>query len=177
MAERDFDAEFGNDAKEGHRFTLGGFTFHTPPVAPPGAFVAKGRGLMAAVAFLRAVVVPEDRANLERVFEMPDVTPSLVDTAPELLNKASDLLAALAIQEGVDEAKGALQEVVERAQAVETREGPIVSAAQVDQVAEWLMEATIGRPTQSPSSSSSGAGRTSNGSKGASRQAAKAGKT
>lgn len=179
MAERNFDEEFGYEDQEGHTFTLGGYTFHTPAVVAPGAFLTKGRGMVAAMNFLRRVVLPEERADLERIFETPELTPSLVDLAPDLLGAASLLLGALEIgsEEGIATARTELQNVVERAQAVEDRAGPIVSAHQVDIVAEWLMEATIGRPTISPSSSGNGDGRISTGSKATSRARAKAGKT
>lgn len=177
MADRNFDEEFEYDKQEGHSFTLGGYTFRTPPVAPPGAFLDSGRGLFAAVRFLRRLVLPEDRANLERVLEMSDSSAILLDLAPELLSAAAFVLAC---EEGDDEtarkkALDEMQKLVE--QAMQPAEpGPLISAHEVDEAARWLMETTIGRPTTSPSPSGNGDGRTSRGSKVASSKAAKAGK-
>lgn len=179
MAERNFDEEYDYDSKEGHSFTLGGVTFHTPPVVSPGAFLAGGRGLLAAVRFLRRAVVPEEQALLERVLEMPDTTATLVELGPELLAVAGLVVAYDQADDdkGRKEAIDKLAEVIERASATQEPLGVMVSGEQIDKAAEWLMEVTIGRPTQSSSSSSNGAGRTSNGSKGASSKAARAGKT
>lgn len=179
MAERNFDEGTEAEHPEGHQFTLGGYTFRTFGVAPPGAFLAGGRGLMAAVRFLRRVVIPEDRPALERVLEMNDATATLLDMAPELLATAALMLAS---EEGGDaddrrRAIDRLRDVVERAQTPDEPTGVLVSGVQVDEVAKWLMEETIGRPTKPSSPSSSGDGATSNGSKATSRAPAKAGKT
>jgi hypothetical protein len=182
LAERNFDEEFAYDEAEGHTFVLGGYTFHTPPVARPGAFLNTGRGLMGAVRFLRAVIVPEDRANLERVLEMSDTSGRLIDLAPDLLSAATLVLAAEEMSDDEEsavarkEAFSRLREVVE--QTMEAEEpGPAVSVIELDKVVDWLTEVTIGRPLVSPSSSGNGDERTSNGSKGISRKAARAGKT
>lgn len=183
MAERNFDEEFAELHGEGHSFTLGGYTFHTPAVAPPGAFLAGGRGLLLAVNFLRRVVLPEERADLERVLEMPDITGSLIDMAPDLLRAVMDFLVADELStakdtERRDKALATLREVAGKADAAmkAPEKGPDVSAVQVDEVADWLMEVTIGRPTKPPSPSGNGAGRTSSGSKATSRKPAKAGR-
>lgn len=177
MAERDFDAEFVNETLEGHTFTLGGYTFNTPPVAPPGAFLAGGRGLVAATRFLRRLVLPEQRANLERVLESPDTSATLIDLAPELLTAVGLYLAALEGEAGQEVALESLRDVVKRISEPEAHDGPMVSAYEVDTVSEWLMEVTLGRPTTSPSPSGNGGGRTSNGSKATSRKPARVGKT
>jgi len=178
LAERNFDEEYDYDSQQGHSFVLGGHTFHTRPVASPGAFLSAGGGLMAAVRFLRKLVLEEDRAALERVMEMDDTSASLIDAAPDLYAAAQRVLATEGISDPVrmTQALEKLREAVEKVRQ-DTEPGPIVSAAQVDEVAKWLMEETIGRPTRSPSSSSNGDGRTSDGSKASSRRPAKAGKT
>jgi hypothetical protein len=107
------------------------------------------------------------------------------DSSGKLLDLAPDFLAAsvrlLGMEENGDEEgrRGALdqmRELVEKAMEPD-EPGPLVSGHEIDVVAEWLMEVTIGRPLQSPSPSGNGEGRTSNGSKGTSRKAARAGKT
>lgn len=183
MADRDFDAEFDYENVEGHTFTLGGYRFNTPPVAPPGAFLAAGRGLVAATRFLRRMVLPDQRADLERVLESPDTSATLIDLAPELLTAVGLYLAALdaevdqEVKAGQQAALEALREIAERASQPEAHAGPRVSAYEIDTVSEWLMEVSLGRPTESPSPFGNGEGRTSNGSKAISRRPAKAGKT
>lgn len=67
MATRNFDEEFDYSSKEGHTFVLGGYTFHTVPVAPPSAFLSlnMGSGFEVAANFLKAVVIDEDKPMLE----------------------------------------------------------------------------------------------------------------
>lgn len=177
MAERNFDEEFGYESQEGHSFTLGGHTFHTPPVAPPGAFLEGGRGLVAAVRFLRRVVKPEDRPALERILEMPDTSATLLDLAPSLFDAAASVVATADDEAAHALALGELQALVEKAQEP-TERGPLVSAAEVDKAAEWLMEVTLGTSPKEPSPSSNGAARTSPTSKAVSRKpVARSGKT
>lgn len=175
MAERNFDEEFDYGSQESHSFTLGGHRFTVRPVAPPGAWLEGGRGLVAAVRFLRRVVVPEDRAALERVLEMPDTSAALLDAAPDLLDVANLVLATADDPESHVQALADLARVVEKAQ-VESEPGPLVSAHEVDQVAQWVMEQTLGRPTIASSPSGNGAGRTSPTSKAVSRKPTRAGK-
>lgn len=76
MAEKDFDAEYDYEGREGHTFILGGQKFRTKAVAPPSAFLPnKDTGLGAAVSFIRKVLVEEDLdAFMELVqAERPDV--------------------------------------------------------------------------------------------------------
>lgn len=172
MAERDFDAEFDHE-KEKHRFTLGGYRFRARAVAPPGAFLDASRGLTHAVRFLRRVVVPEDRAELERILEMGDTSANLIDNAPDLLQAAALVLATQDNEEAHTKALKSLREVIAKIEQPQ-EPGPEVSATQIDTAAAWLMEATIGRPLASASPSSPGAGRTSNGSRATSRKPARA---
>lgn len=175
MAERNFDEEFDYGSQEGHSFTLGGHTFTVRPVAPPGAWLEGGRGLVAAVRFLRRVVVPEDRAALERILEMPDTSATLLDLAPDLLDAANLAVATADDPESHAQALAELATVIEKAQA-DSEPGPLVSAHEIDQVAQWVMEHTLGRPTTASSPSSNGAGRTSPTSKAVSRKPTRAGK-
>lgn len=176
MAERNFDEEFDYEQQEGHTFTLGGYEFHTKAVVPPGAFLNVGRGLVAAVTFLRRVVLPEERVNLERIVEMPDSSAALLDAAPELLAAAKTAVRAEKDGVGTTIATEALASVIAQIELVSPHDGPMISAHEVDVVADWLMEVTIGRPTNAQSQSSNGAARTSNGSKVTSSKAARAGK-
>lgn len=175
MAERDFDAEVDHSQAEEHRFTLGGYRFRARAIAPPGAFLDASRGLNHAVRFLRRVVVPEDRAELERILEMSDSSAVLLDTAPDLLRAAALVLATEDMDN--DEARAqafkSLREVIEKIEQPQ-EPGPTVSATQIDDAAAWLMGETIGRPLASASPSSRGGGRTSNGSKATSRKPARA---
>jgi hypothetical protein len=176
MAERNFDEEFRNDELEPHTFTLGGHRFTVRPVAAPGAWLEGGRGLVAAVRFLRRVVVPEDRAALEAILEMPDTSATLLDLAPDLLRAAQMVLATQDADEP-DRSKALvdLQAVVDRTQEP-AEPGPMVSATDIDAVAEWLMQVTLGRPTNAPSPSSNGVGRTQPTSKAAPRKPVRTGK-
>jgi hypothetical protein len=166
MVERNFDEEFDYENAEGHAFTLGGYHFRTLPVAPPGAFLPGLRGLNAAVAFLRKIVVEEDRPNFERVVEQ-DVNARAIERLPKLL-EAADLVVVAKEQGGrveLDAAVATLRAVLEEVAASEEKPSVIVSAYQVDQVASWLIEVTSGRPTPGPVSSGTGPDTTSDGSK------------
>lgn len=170
MAERNFDEEFGYESQEGHSFTLGGHTFRTPPVAPPGAFLEGGRGLVAAVRFLRRVVMPEDRPELERILEMPDTSATLLDLAPSLLDAAANVIASADDEQSHASALAELAVLVDKAQAPSGASGPLVSAREIDEVAGWLMDVTLGTSPKEPSPSSNGAARTSPTSKAVSRK-------
>lgn len=67
MAERDFDEGYDLDQREGHTFLLGGEKFHTIPVTTAPAYTAlyENRGFAGTIAFLRKMIVEEDRESFD----------------------------------------------------------------------------------------------------------------
>lgn len=77
MAERDFDAE--RKKRAGHKFKLGGKSFRTYPGIPittvrkPPEAVEGADSIDRITAFIRQMVVKEDRASWDKLMKDPDV--------------------------------------------------------------------------------------------------------
>lgn len=70
---RNFDEEYDYSSKQGLTFILGGYEFHSKPIAPPAAFLSEKKGMDFAVSFLKDVLLPEDREIFIKMIEDSDV--------------------------------------------------------------------------------------------------------
>jgi hypothetical protein len=69
---KNFDEDTEELQRPGVTFQLAGHEFHTKGYTPPAALLNDSRGLYYAVAFLRTVLVPDDRDVFDKLVADPE---------------------------------------------------------------------------------------------------------